>query len=281
MDNREKGTLFICATPIGNLEDITIRGLNVLRQIDVIACEDTRRTIKLLNHFEIKPGRLFSFHEHSPPQKVDELIDELASGNDLALVADAGTPCISDPGADLIKVCRQRGFKVTVLPGPSAITAALAVSGFQSDSFVFWGFLNRLSAKERRKIMAQDRNRVAVMFESPHQIITTLQELQEVRGDWEVVVVRELTKKFEEVLPGTPVELKEHFGSQTPRGEITIVIPPQDVPEDSISDYSLKRDLQNLVSAGVPSKHAVKSVALLREVSRKRVYELQLELEGK
>ncbi len=279
MKLEKKGNLFICATPIGNMEDITIRVLNYLRQVEIIASEDTRRTLKLLNAYSIKPARLISYHEHSPPERINEIINFLKEGQDVALVADAGMPGLSDPGAELVSKVWQEELRVTVLPGPSVLTAALAISGYQADHFVFLGFLNRIPHKQRQKVLQKNSEHVMVMFESPHQLKKTLRELEEYLGDHELVVIRELTKKFEEVKRGTPSEQVSYFSEKAPRGEFTLVISASSKQrEDVPSKESLQIDLQELISAGLSPKHAVKAVSLLRKVPRNEAYDIYLKL---
>ncbi len=282
MKLENKGILFICATPIGNLEDITIRVLNCLRQVKIIACEDTRRTLKLLNNYSIKPARLISYHQHSPPERINEIINFLKEGEDVALVADAGMPGLSDPGAKLVSRVWQEDLRVTVLPGPSVLTAALAISGYQTDQFAFLGFLNRIPHKQRQKVLRKNSEHVMVLFESPHQIKKTLRELEELLGDREIIVIRELTKKFEEVTRGTPSEQISYFSEKELRGEFTLVINASSkLHEDVPSKESLKIDLQELIHAGLPPKYAVKAVSLLRKVPRNEVYDIHLMLKGK
>lgn len=280
MQIKTKGNLFICATPIGNLGDVTVRALEVLRGTEIIVCEDTRRTLKLLNHYGIKPGRLISYHHHSNIKKKDELLELLERGRDLVLVSDAGMPGVSDPGADIISMAREKGFKVTVLPGASAVTAALAVSGCAADRFVFLGFLDRLPVKQRKIILSEKygKDDTIVLFVSPHKIAGTLQELHDWFGFCEVVLIRELTKKFEEVRSGTPADHLNYFSRTDPRGEFTLVIKPaNNKEEDEITDSFLRDKLHELKSAGIPPKYCVKAVSHLLGVPRNRVYKIQLE----
>ncbi len=283
MQKEAKGTLFICATPIGNMKDITIRVLNVLREADILVCEDTRRTLKLLNYYEIKPARLISYHQHSRMKRTEEILELLLQGANLALVTDAGMPGLSDPGADLISRAWEKGADVTVLPGASVVTAAIAVSGYPANRFVFLGFLDRLPASVRKKILRMNRYEdTIVLFESPHKIKETLKELNEYLGSCKVAVIRELTKKFEEIRHGSPADHLSYFSKVDPRGEFTLVIKPQPAKNDDfITDSFIMDKLFELSNAGVPSKYAVKAISLLFSVPRNKVYSLQLESHDK
>ena len=218
--------LFVVATPIGNLEDITLRALRVLREADLIAAEDTRRTAQLLNHFQIRKP-LVSYHQFNEAKRTAELIEQLATGSRIALVTDAGSPTISDPGGRLIRACIERGIAVEVVPGASAVIAALTVSGFGGDEFVFAGFLPTKSGRRRE---AQERiaaeTRAVVIYESPYRLLKTLGELRAICPERQIVVVRELTKKFEEVLRGTAGEILQKFEGRNVKGEVTLVISP-------------------------------------------------------
>ncbi|NLI70200.1 MAG: 16S rRNA (cytidine(1402)-2'-O)-methyltransferase [Firmicutes bacterium] len=275
------GILYLCATPIGNLADITIRALDILREVEIIVCEDTRRTSKLLHHYGIKPHKLISYHQHSPPERVDYILRFLEKGKDLAMVTDAGMPGLSDPGSELVSHAWKNGFEVTVLPGPSMVTAALAISGMPADSFVFLGFLNRFSPGQRKEILGKLRcSKVTiVIFEAPHRIMETLQELEEIFGEaCEIAMVRELSKKFEEVTRGTPGEHLRRFQKKEPRGELTMVLAPDPPGKEQAADQKLYDDLVTLARAGIPPGFAVKAVSLLRKEPRNRVYKLQLKL---
>ena len=216
--------LYLVATPIGNLKDITLRALEVLKAADLIACEDTRHTGRLLEHFDIKKP-LVSFHEHSGPGRVQELAAKLEQGTVIALVSDAGTPLLSDPGFPLVREALRRGIRVESLPGPSACLAALLASGLPPNQFSFFGFLAPKSS-QRKKNFEQVRERpdTLVYYESPYRVLKFLEEALEVLGDREAAVARELTKKFEEVARGRLSQLVEKFKKQTPRGEFVIVI---------------------------------------------------------
>jgi 16S rRNA (cytidine1402-2'-O)-methyltransferase len=217
--------LSLVATPIGNLKDITLRALEVLKTADVVACEDTRRTGQLLKHYEISPPRFLSFHEHSGPGRVREVIELLKEGKKVALVSDAGSPLISDPGFPLLREAIREGIPLEAIPGPTAVIAALAVSGLPTERFTFWGFLPAKSGQRRRELeTALNLEHTVVFFETPHRIAKVLQEMSEIFGEREAALCRELTKKFEEVARGTLTELAEMFGKRKPLGEMVIVM---------------------------------------------------------
>lgn len=219
------GTLYVCGTPIGNLEDITIRALDVFRNVHLIAAEDTRRTRKLLSHYEI-PTRTISYHEHNEFSRTPQIIEMLKEGKNVALVTDAGMPGISDPGAYLVDSALSNGLRVVPIPGPSAVISALSVSGFSADEFIFLGFLPR-KGKRRNEVLESLvwETRVAVIYESPYRLLKTLSDLASVLGgNRKAVVTRELTKLHEEVVKGTLDEVSEKFSGRTVKGEITIVV---------------------------------------------------------
>jgi 16S rRNA (cytidine1402-2'-O)-methyltransferase len=216
--------LYLVATPIGNLNDITLRALTVLQSVDVIAAEDTRHSGNLLRHFEIQKP-LVSFHQHNEAMRTAQLIERLAQGENVALITDAGTPALSDPGARLIAACVERDLPFTVLPGASAILTALVGSGFSAEEFYYGGFLPPKSGgRERELRKAAEREVTSVLFESPHRLIKTLAACIEIMPDRPLCVARELTKKFEEFRRGTAAELLVHYNAHPPKGEITLVI---------------------------------------------------------
>ncbi|MBL7995736.1 16S rRNA (cytidine(1402)-2'-O)-methyltransferase [bacterium] len=217
------GTLYIVSTPIGNLEDITQRALRILKEVDLIACEDTRQTRKLLDHYQIK-NQLTSFFEHNEIRKIPEVIGALQSGKSVAVVSDSGTPTISDPAFKLVREARTQGITVVPVPGANAALAAISVSGLPTDSFIFEGFLPHKKGRQTAWKKLADEDRTIILYESPHRVLKTLAEIQEYLGERHVVIARELTKKFEEVLQGTPSELKAHFEKLEPRGEFVILI---------------------------------------------------------
>ena len=216
--------LYVVATPIGNLADITLRALEVLKSVDVIAAEDTRHSGNLLKHFEIRKP-LVSYHEHNEAMRAAELVERLAVGEKVALITDAGMPGLSDPGARLIRKCIERGLAYTIVPGVSAILTALVGSGLAADSFCFRGFLPVKSGQRERELRAAaDRAETTIFFESPYRILKTLAACAELMPDRQLCVARELTKKFEEFRRGTATELVAHYEGRPPKGEITLVI---------------------------------------------------------
>jgi 16S rRNA (cytidine1402-2'-O)-methyltransferase len=216
--------LTVVATPIGNLQDITLRALQTLRETDLIAAEDTRHSAILLLHHNIKKP-MISLHEHNEESRTADLVEEIAGGKSVALITDAGMPGISDPGFRLIRACRERGLPVNVLPGPSAVITALVGSGLPTNAFYFGGFIPVKSGRRRAELeRAVSRPETSVYFESPYRLLKTLQALAEIAPRADVCVARELTKKFEEYRRGTPAELCAHYESRSPKGEITLVI---------------------------------------------------------
>lgn len=219
------GTLYVVATPIGNLEDMTLRALRTLREVDLIAAEDTRRTRTLLARFDIATP-VTSYFEHNKFRKGPEIIHRLQEGKSVALVTDAGTPGISDPGFHLVKEARAAGIAVVPVPGPSALAAALSVAGIPANRFVFEGFLpTRRGRRSARLAALRDLEITVVLYESPHRLLATLAAIREAFGEVEMVVARELTKQFEEVRTGTPSAHLAHFGTRGVKGELTLVIP--------------------------------------------------------
>jgi len=220
----EKGVLYVVSTPIGNLEDITLRALRVLKEADLVAAEDTRKTGLLLKHFETK-NKITSYHDYNKEKKTPFLIDELKSGKDVAIVSDAGTPGISDPCYYLVNVAIKEEIKIVPVPGSSALLSALVVSGLPSDRFVFEGFLPQKKSKKVKRLKElSSEKRTLIFFESPHRLIQTLNNLIEVFGQRRIVVARELTKKFEEIIRGTLTDVKSHFEKKKVKGEIVIIV---------------------------------------------------------
>lgn len=274
-------TLYIIGTPIGNLEDLTPRAARVLSEVSLVAAEDTRVTRRLLSHLGIHP-RTTSFHQHNWQDKLGGVLSELIEG-DVALVTDAGMPGISDPGSELVVAASQAGFKVEVVPGPSAVTAALALSGFTGDAFSFLGFLPRRK-KDRQASLHQALSSPSplVIFEAPHRLRAILTDIEVAFLDRPLAVCRELTKLYEEVFRGTAAEALEHFAS--PRGEVVIVIqgrPPEDSKEDEDeggTDDELRRLLLELKQDEVRAKDAVAQVAEITGLAKNRVYQVWVEL---
>ena len=218
------GKLFLCATPIGNLGDMTPRVIETLESVDVIAAEDTRNSIKLLNHFNIKTP-MTSYHEYNKVEKAENLIAQMQAGKNIALITDAGTPAISDPGEVLVQKCQEAGITVTSLPGPAACITALTLSGLSTRRFCFEGFLSS-DKKERRAVLEdlKEESRTMILYEAPHHLKGTLKELRDTLGDRKITLCRELTKKFETIFPTTLEEALEYYESNDPRGEYVLVL---------------------------------------------------------
>ena len=273
------GKLFICATPIGNLEDITLRVLETLKSVDLIAAEDTRHTLKLLNHYEIK-AKLTSYHEHNKYEKADELVQKMLSGENIALVTDAGTPGISDPGEELVKKCYEAGIEVTSLPGASAVIVALSMCGLSSRRFVFEGFLPA-DKKERKEALTRLENetRTIVLYEAPHHVLATLRELEKTLGERRIRILRELTKIHESVLAFTLSEAVRYFEETEPKGEMVLVIEGkarEEILAESRKEWdgiSMQEHMQKYLSRGMSEKDAMKQVAKDRGISKRDVYD--------
>ncbi len=224
MDTTSSGTLYIVSTPIGNLEDITLRALRILKEVDLIAAEDTRKTRRLLTHYEINTP-LTSFFEGNQQRKTEKLIERLKDGESIALVSDAGTPTISDPGYPLLRQCISDEVRIVAVPGVSAILAAAAVSGLPLHNFIFEGFLSPKSGKRKRQLtQLANEERTLILFESPHRICRFLEDALEIMGEREIVITRELTKRYEDIFRGNFKQALEKFNATAPRGEFTIVI---------------------------------------------------------
>jgi 16S rRNA (cytidine1402-2'-O)-methyltransferase len=271
------GTLYIVPTPIGNLEDMTLRALRVLREVQLIAAEDTRTTRILLQHYDIHTP-LTSYHEHNKLRKLDAIFGALAGG-DVALVSDAGTPGISDPGYELIREAIARGVRVEPLPGASAVITALVGSGLPTDGFVFLAFLPKKD-KARREFLASvaQEPRTLILYESPNRLTDTLAAVIAALGDRPVCVARELTKIYEELRRGLASEVLAHYEANPPRGEIVLLIggaPPEDAPE--WDEAQVRAALRERLAAGEPLKNAAKAVAALAGWDRREVYALGVE----
>ena len=268
------GTLYVVGTPIGNLEDISLRALRILRQVDLIAAEDTRTTRKLLARHGIETP-LTSYHEHNKLTKLDYLLKTLRE-KDVALVSEAGMPGLSDPGYELIRAAIERGIPVVPVPGPSALVTALVVSGLPTDSFVYLGFLPRRREERRRLLESVARERrTLVAFEAPHRLLATLADLKEVLGDRRIAIARELTKVHEEVWRGTTGEALARFEEAPPRGEFTLVI--EGAKEARWDEERVRQALRRMLGEGVSTREAVKAVAELAGWPKREVYELALE----
>ena len=274
----KEGVLYLCATPIGNLGDISLRALDTLREVDLIAAEDTRNSIKLLNHFNInKP--LTSYHEYNKYDKARELADKLHNGENIALVTDAGTPAISDPGEVLVRLCMEEGITVTSLPGPCAVITALSASGISSRRFCFEGFLPS-DKKERQRIISELSNetRTIIIYEAPHHLLKTLKELREGLGERELVLCRELTKKHEEYKRFMLSEAVSFYETEQARGEFVLVIKGRDPlelkkeREESFQGLSVKEHVEHYEAIGYDRKESMRLAAKDRGVSRRDIY---------
>lgn len=273
------GILYLGATPIGNLEDVTLRVLRVLKEVDLVAAEDTRRTRKLFSHYDIHTP-LTSYHEHNRHQKGKYLLELLAEGQNVALVSDAGTPVISDPGEELVGAALEKGITVVPLPGPSALLAALVVSGLPGANFAFEGFLPSKNKERRQRLsLLASEKRTVILYESPHRLLKTLDELMQFWGDRRACAARELTKLHEEVQRGALSQLQEHFLAYPPKGEFVLVIEGcsdsegmgWDAQKGEIS-LSLEEHVRILKEEGLPPNKAIKIVARLRDIPRRELY---------
>lgn len=278
------GMLFLCATPIGNLEDISLRVLRTLAEVDLIAAEDTRNTIKLLNHYEIKTP-MTSYHEHNKVEKAETLIAKLKEGMDVALVTDAGTPAISDPGEVLVQKCYEEGIRVTSLPGAAACITALTLSGLSARRFAFEGFLPA-DKKERSRVLEAlaTEERTFVLYEAPHHLKKTLWELcAAVGGERRIALCRELTKRFEEVQRMTLAEAADRYEEQEPRGEYVLVLEGKSrktvLEEERVKweAMSVPEHVEYYVNQGMEKKDAMKQAAKDRGVGKREVYQALLE----
>ena len=271
-----KGTLYIVSTPIGNLEDITLRALRVLKEADVIAAEDTRHSLKLLNHYSIsKP--LISYWGEKEKIKAEEMLRILNSGQTVALISDAGTPGISDPGNVLIRKAIEEGITVVPVPGPTAVIAALSMSGFSTDAFIFRGFLPVKESQRLRELKGLDLDpRTIVLYEAPHRILETLASIAEVFHDRRVVVIKEITKFYEEVFRGTVSMVLERLESSKIAGEFVIVIEGRPVEKLNTTEDALT-EVKTLMKRGLGRKEAVKRIAEEYGISKKELYDRSLE----
>lgn len=277
------GQLYLCATPIGNLEDITFRVVRVLGEVDLIAAEDTRNSIKLLNHFAIKTP-MTSYHEYNKIEKGKKLVEKMLQGMDIALITDAGTPGISDPGEELVKMCYEAGIVVTSLPGPAACVTALTLSGLATRRFAFEAFLPS-DKKEKQAILRElsDETRTMILYEAPHRLTKTLQELLEALGNRRITVCRELTKRHETAFLTTIEEAVLYYQENEPKGECVLVVEGksmEDIRREEIAGWevmSLEEHMKFYESQGKDRKEAMKLVAKDRGVPKRDIYRQLLE----
>ncbi|MBP5773709.1 MAG: 16S rRNA (cytidine(1402)-2'-O)-methyltransferase [Eubacterium sp.] len=272
------GKLYLCATPIGNLEDMTFRVIRTLKEVDLIGAEDTRNSIKLLNHFEIETP-MQSYHEFNKYDKAKELVQMMKDGKSIALITDAGTPGISDPGEELVKECLKNGIEVTSLPGASACVTALSMSGLSSQRFCFEAFLPK-DKKKKENVLKQLQNetRTIIIYEAPHRLTKTLKELEDALGNRRVSINRELTKKYEESFLTTLKEAREKYEAEEPRGEFVLVIEGKDPEEldqeekQRWDEMSLEDHMKIYLDQGLDKKSAMKKVAKDRGVAKRDIY---------
>lgn len=271
------GTLYICPTPIGNLEDITFRTVRILKEVDLIAAEDTRHSLKLLNYLGVKKP-LTSYHEHNKLEKGPTLIEKVINGENIALISDAGMPGISDPGEDLIKKAIEAGIEIEVLPGATASITALVLSGFSTKAFIFEGFLGtkRKNKVEKLKELKNEK-RTIILYETPHKIKNTLEDIHEILKDRKIALIRELTKKFQEVQRGTAKSLLEYYNNKDIRGEIVLILDKIDI-EEEIKEIDILKELSNLIKTGHTTKEAIKIVSKEFDVPKNIVYKESIRL---
>lgn len=273
------GKLYLCATPIGNLEDITFRVVRTLGEVDLIAAEDTRNSIKLLNHFEIKTP-MTSYHEYNKIEKGKKLVEKLQAGMNIALITDAGTPGISDPGEELVKMCYEAGIEVTSLPGAAACITALTLSGLSTRRFAFEAFLPT-DKKEKQAVLKEleDETRTIIMYEAPHRLVRTLQELLDNLGNRKITVCRELTKKYETAFATTLEEALLYYEENEPKGECVLVIEGrsrEELRQEEVAKWeemTIEEHMNHYLNQGIAKKEAMKLVAKDRGVSKRDIYQ--------
>jgi len=278
------GKLYLVPTPIGNLKDITLRALEVLQSVDIIAAEDTRQSLKLLNHFNIRKT-LISYHQHNEQGKSVNLIEQLKEGKNIAIISDAGTPGISDPGSVIVQKCIEQNIKFEVLPGATAITTALVYSGLDTTKFIFRGFLPREN-KERKPIMDDllNRSETLIFYEAPHRLLSTLEFLYENIGNRKISMCRELTKMYEEIIRLTLQEAIEYYKEKAPRGEYVLVIEgksKEDIDKDEKAKWdalTIEEHIEKYITEGISKKDAMKKVAKVRGMAKSEVYKHSLNI---
>ncbi len=280
----EYGKLYLVTTPIGNLKDITLRALEALKFVDIVAAEDTRNSLKLLNHFEIKKP-LISYHQHNEQGKSEDLISKIKEGINIALITDAGMPGISDPGSVIVKKCIEENIPFEVLPGATAFATALVYSGLDTTKFLFKGFLPR-EDKDRRPIVLEikERTETIIFYEAPHRVINTLNFLKETLGDRQVAVCRELTKMHEQILRTSLSEAYEYFLNNAPRGEFVLVVQGrtlEEIEEERIAKWeelSIEDHIKKYIEEGIDKKEAIKRVAKDRKITKSDIYKHSIDI---
>lgn len=284
VDKMDKGKIYLVPTPIGNLKDITLRALEVLENVDIIAAEDTRQTLKLLNHFDIKKT-LISYHQHNEQGKSEDILELAEQGKSIAIVTDAGTPGISDPGAVIVQKCIENNFEFEVLPGATAITTALVYSGLDTTKFVFRGFISREN-KERKKLFEEVKNlrETIIFYESPHRLLSTLSTLMNELGNRRISVCRELTKLHEEIVRGSIEEVIQVFSDRTVKGEFVLVVEGKTQDEidkeckDKWESLSIEEHVIAIMNKGLSKKDAIKKVAKERGIQKNEVYKVAIDI---
>jgi 16S rRNA (cytidine1402-2'-O)-methyltransferase len=278
------GVIYLVATPIGNLEDITLRALNTLKMVDIIAAEDTRHTLKLMNHFDIKKT-LISYHEHNQRESGEKLIREAEEGKNIAIVTDAGTPGISDPGEGIVKLAIERNIPVYLIPGAVALIYGLVVSGINSSRFVFEGFLpTDKKGKRERLTKLKNEERTIIFYEAPHKLVRTLQDLFDNFGDRKIALCRELTKKYEEIIRCTISSAMSMYNEKKPLGEFVIVIEGKSSEELEtekqleFDKITIEEHIKNYITGGMDKKEAIKNVAKDRNLPKSEIYKHSLDL---
>ena len=278
------GKIYLVPTPMGNLGDITLRALEVLKSVDLIAAEDTRQSLKLLNHFNIKKS-LISYHKHNEQGKSEELIDRVRNGENIAVISDAGTPGISDPGGIVLKKCIENGIDVEVLPGATAFTTAIIYSGLDTSAFIFRGFLPRENKEKKEFVESlKDRRETIIFYESPYRVIDTLTFLKENFGNRNIAICRELTKLHEEIYRGSLEEAICYFNDNIPKGEFVLVLQGKSLEEirnENVAkweDMSIKDHIIYFINQGMSKKDAIKQVSKDRELPKSEVYKHSIEI---
>lgn len=274
-----QGKLYLCATPIGNLDDITLRVLNTLKEVDLIAAEDTRHSVKLLNHFEIRTP-MTSYHEYNKIEKAKYLVEQMKQGTNVALITDAGTPGISDPGEELVKQCYEAGIELTSLPGPAACITALTISGISTRRFCFEAFLPS-DKKERQWVLSEliNETRTIILYEAPHRLLRTLEELRNNLGDRKATICRELTKRYETAFCTTLEGALIHYRMEEPKGEFVIIIEGKsisDIKKEQVKSWeemTIEAHMEYYQKQGIDKREAMKAVAKDRGISKRDVYQ--------
>ncbi|MCF8010144.1 MAG: 16S rRNA (cytidine(1402)-2'-O)-methyltransferase [Clostridiales bacterium] len=282
---RNQGNLYLCPTPIGNLEDITFRVIRTLKEVDLIAAEDTRRTRKLLSYYDIH-NNITSYNEHNHRAKSGYILNLLEEGNNIAVVSDAGTPGISDPGEELVKEVAARNIRINPLPGPNAALSALIVSGLSARSFVFEGFLPSARKDKKKKLQnLAAENKTLIFYESPYRLRDTLTEIYRCLGNRKIVIARELTKKFEEILRNNVLDTINFYIEHEPKGEYTIIVEGKNDETQVLTEeqegMSVAEHVDELISQGIHRKEAIKKVSRLRGIPKREVYNKVLSMKNK